>query len=216
MDNNLIKLHNRIVDISYKHKLSHLSSCLTSLPIIYDVYNQAGPDKKAIKFILSNGHAGLAQYVVLEHFLGTDAEVLLDKHGIHPCIDYDNHILCSTGSLGLGLPIAVGHALSDPLHDVYCLISDGETFEGSIWESLSFIDLHKINNLHVLVNMNGYSAYDDVNTHKLSKKLSAFLPRTIIYNTRSILDDIPFLGEKGIESHYYVLRTEEERDKLLK
>ena len=71
---NIIKtLSNRLIEISYNHKLSHISSCLTSLPIIFDIYNRKQKDEK---FVLSNGHAGLALYVVLEHFYGVDAEFL--------------------------------------------------------------------------------------------------------------------------------------------
>lgn len=212
MNDTFTKLHNRVVEISFKHKLSHLSSCLTSLPIIYDIYS-ARPDPV---FILSNGHAGLALYVVLEHFYPhINAEELLDKHGIHPCHDLENKIFCSTGSLGLGLPIAIGYALANPTKQVHCLISDGETFEGSIWESLNFIDNQKIKNIRVHVNMNGFSAYDEVDVSRLREKLIAFLPGIETYMTGSVLRCMPFLWEKGIESHYYILRSEEEKNLLL-
>jgi len=210
MNQQLKKLHNRLIDISYRHKLSHLSSCITSLPIIYYIYEHKHNDDK---FILSNGHAGLALYVVLEHFHGVDAEMLLSKHGIHPCLDKENFIFCSTGSLGLGLPIAVGYAIADTSHHVHCLISDGESFEGSIWESLNFIDNKNINNIHVHINVNGFSAYDEINIDKLSKKLKSFLPSIKIHFTN--LKCFPLLNEKHLESHYYILRSEEEKNQLL-
>lgn len=206
----LKELHNRLIEISYAHKLSHLSSCITSLPIIYNIYNSKQPDDK---FILSNGHAGLALYVVLEHFHGVNAEMLLDKHGIHPCLDKENYIDCSTGSLGLGLPIAVGYAMADRTRQVHCLISDGESFEGSIWESLNFINNKNINNMHVHVNINGFSAYDEVDVNQLSDKLKVFLPSINIHHTS--LQDFPFLDAKHLEAHYYVLRDEDEKSKLL-
>ena len=61
----LDKLNQRIFDISLSHKLSHLGSCFTALPIIYEIFESKKPEDK---FILSSGHAGLAYYVVLEHF----------------------------------------------------------------------------------------------------------------------------------------------------
>ena len=69
--------------------------------------------------MLSSGHAGLALYVVLEHFYGIDAEHLLKTHGIHPERDLENFIDVSTGSLGLGITIATGIALSNPNINVY-------------------------------------------------------------------------------------------------
>ena len=123
------KLQKRIIDITYVEKLSHLSSTLSALPIIKEIYDLKNEDDV---FILSNGHAGLALYVVLEHKYNIDAVSLLHKHGIHPSKDLENKIYCSTGSLGSGLPIAVGHALADRSKNVYCLISDGEAAEGRI------------------------------------------------------------------------------------
>ena len=113
---NLVK---RILDISYQEKLSHLSSCLSALPIVEEIYEKKKEDEV---FILSNGHAGLALYVVLESKYGIDPVMLLHKHGIHPGKDLENKLYCSTGSLGSGLPIAVGHALADRTKNVYCMI----------------------------------------------------------------------------------------------
>ena len=136
----------RIVDITYQEKLSHLSSTLSAAPILQEIYTARHNDEVVI---LSNGHAGLALYCVLEAKYGVDPVELLHKHGIHPGKDLDNHLYCSTGSLGSGLPIAVGHALATPEKRVFCMISDGECAEGSIWESLAFIDKQQIDNLEV-------------------------------------------------------------------
>src|SRR5438874_161410 len=95
-------LHDRIIEISKKYKLSHLGSCLTAIDIIEEIYNEKQEDEK---FVLSSGHAGLALYVVLEKY-GFDAEILLKHCGIHPKRMYGYGIDCSTGSLGHGLPIA--------------------------------------------------------------------------------------------------------------
>lgn len=196
------KLSRRIIDISYSHKLSHLSSCLTSLPIILEIYNKK---KDQEVFILSNGHAGLALYVILEHFYGIDAESLLEKHGIHPSFDIENKIFCSTGSLGSGLPIAVGHALSDRSKDVYCLISDGESAEGSIWESLRFVNAKKVDNLHIYININGMSATEILDQKYLEERLIAFLPSINICKTNCL--DYSFLN--GILGHYYIMKEKD-------
>lgn len=192
-------LTRRIIDITYQEKLSHLSSTLSALPIIEEIYAKRKDDEV---FILSNGHAGLALYVVLEKYYGVDPVAMLHKHGIHPGRDLENHLYCSTGSLGSGLPIAVGHALAAPHKNVYCMISDGECAEGSIWESLRFINDNKIDNLHVYANLNGMGAYDMIDTITLSHRLVAFLPRI---NVRfSSPPNWPFAKE--LLTHYYVLK----------
>lgn len=191
------------MELSFKHKLSHLGSCLTSLPIIQDIYSRKLDDEV---FILSNGHAGLALYVILEARYGLDAEALLEKHGIHPNRDLPNRIFCSTGSLGSGLPIAVGHAIADRNKKVYCLISDGESAEGSVWESLRFIQVSQLTNLEVYVNVNGFSAFDVVDIPYLVARLKAFLPNIIIHQT--VCNEFPsFLS--GLLAHYYVMKPED-------
>jgi transketolase len=193
------KLVKRILDISYQEKLSHLSSCLSALPILEEIYAKKEEDEV---FILSNGHAGLALYVVLEEKYGVDPVALLHKHGIHPGKDLDNKLYCSTGSLGSGLPIAVGHALADRTKNVYCMISDGECAEGSIWESLRFIHTAKLDNLHVYANINGMSAYEYLDVEYLSNRLKAFLPRI---NLR-VSEPVEFSFATGLLTHYYVMK----------
>lgn len=197
--NNIHPIEKRILDITYQEKLSHLSSCLSAWPIIYEIYNKKQDNEI---FILSNGHAGLALYVILEEKYGIDPVLLLHKHGIHPGKDLENKLYCSTGSLGSGLPIAVGHALADRNRSVYCLISDGECAEGSIWESLRFIHTQRLDNLHVYANINGMSAYEYLDRNYLEQRLRAFLPSINIRHSEP--DEFPFA--KGLLTHYYVLK----------
>jgi len=193
------ELAKRIVDITYQEKLSHLSSTLSALPIIEEIYAQRKDDEV---FILSNGHAGLALYVVLEKYYGVDPVEMLHKHGIHPGKDLPNHLYCSTGSLGSGLPVAVGHALATPNKKVYCLISDGEAAEGSIWESLRFIADHPVDNLEVYININGMGAYDMIDKEKLINRLQSFLPRINIRTS----DPHQWTFAQDLLTHYYVLK----------
>ena len=200
--NHMHPTEKRIIEITYQEKLSHLSSCLSAWPIINEIYNKKSDDEV---FILSNGHAGLALYCELEARYGIDPVMLIHKHGIHPGKDLENKLYCSTGSLGSGLPIAVGHALADRDKNVYCLISDGEAAEGSIWESLRFIHTASLTNLHVYCNINGMSAYEYLDTNYLIKRLTAFLPR--IHVRLSEPTSFPFAS--GLLTHYKVLTTED-------
>lgn len=198
-------LQRRVIDITYQERLSHLSSTLSALPIIEEIYACRQPDEV---FILSNGHAGLALYVVLEKYYGVDPVDMLHKHGIHPGRDLDNHLYCSTGSLGSGLPIAVGHALATPDKRVYCMISDGECAEGSIWESLRFIHEHPVKNLEVYVNVNGLGAYDAIDSAYLVKRLQCFLPGIHIRLSRPPA----WSFAKDLLTHYYVLNETDYRE----
>lgn len=195
-------LTKRLIDITYQERLSHLSSTLSALPIIEEIYRERKDNEV---FILSNGHAGLALYVVLEKYYNVDPIALLHKHGIHPGRDLENHLYCSTGSLGSGLPIAVGHALATPNKNVWVMVSDGECAEGSIWEALRYINDKQINNIHVYVNINGMGAYDDIERDRLEMRLKSFLPRINIRHSEPT--SFPFA--KGLLTHYYVLKPED-------
>lgn len=193
------KLEKRIIDISYNEKIGHLSSNLNAVNIIDEIFSKKEKDEI---FILSSGHAALALYVVLEKYENKNALELFHKHGVHPHRDVENNIYCSTGSLGMGLTVAVGYALSNRDKNVYCLISDGESNEGSIWEALRFITEYELNNLKVYANVNGMMAYDFLDKTYLTNRLKAFLPDINIRYTD--VPDWPFA--KGILTHYYILK----------
>jgi|TARA_B100000519_G_scaffold185600_1_gene180883 transketolase len=197
----VLDLKKRIIDICYKHKISHITSYITSVGIIDYIYNLK---KDNDIFILSSGHCALAYYVVLEKYLNKNAEELFLKHGGHPHYDISNDIHCSTGSLGQGLPVGVGRAIGNKSSKVYVLISDGECAEGSIWESLKFIYENNIKNIEVHVNVNGYCAYNKVDVKYLVDRLKMFLPDIHIHYTST---DISFL--KGINGHYHIMKEED-------
>lgn len=185
------------MEISIKHRLSHLGSCFTALPILIEIFTRM---RKTDKFVLSNGHAGLAYYVVLEHFRGVNAEELLETYGIHPERDLRLGVDVSTGSLGMGLPIAVGMAYANKHIDVYCLISDGECAEGSIWEALQFVSDTKLSNIHIYANLNNVAAYRSVDAHALSQRLLTFYEKINIRFT-NVHDVVVFPTD--ISAHYF-------------
>jgi len=203
----MVDLRNRILEIAYKHKLGHLGSYLSAVDIIEEIYNYKKPEDI---FILSSGHAALALYVVLEKYEGRNAEELFLKHGGHPHLDEANGIYCSTGSLGLGITVAVGRALARKYRKVHVLISDGESAEGSVWESLRFIYDNHLSNIEVYVNINGYAAYDKVDVKYLEDRLKAFLPTINIRYTS--VNQYPFL--KGLNAHYHVMSEEDYKSTL--
>jgi transketolase len=195
----MVELKKRLVEIAYKHKLGHLGSYFSALEIIDSIYQKM--DKDDI-FILSSGHAALALYVCLEKYRGQNAEALFTKHGGHPHWDEEAGIHCSTGSLGLGITIALGRAIANKNRKVYVLISDGECAEGSVWEALKTIVEQNIKNIEVHANVNGYAAYMELDTKYLSNRLKTFLPEINIHYTT--VEHFPFL--KGLNAHYHVMK----------
>jgi transketolase len=197
-------LKRRIIEIAYKNKLSHLGSYMSCVDTIEMIFNQKSPEDI---FILSNGHAALAQYVVLEKHHGVDAEKLFKKHGGHPHLDPDNFIWCSTGSLGMGISVAVGRALANPSRKVYVMLSDGECAEGVVWESLRFIADEKIPNIKVYIMHNGFGAYREIPLNTFAARLAPFNSNgniTIVHGIQRATEEFPFL--KGMNAHYHIMK----------
>ena len=193
-------LKKRILDISYEKKLSHLGSCLTAVDIIDEIYQTKKLDEK---FILSNGHAALALYCVIEKYEGLDAKKIFEHHGVHPDRCDQCHIYYSTGSLGQGLPATVGMALANREKNVYCLISDGECSEGSIFEAINVIKKYKIENLKLHINFNGWGAYDPTNEQ--------IIPQVGKWYKTNV-NNFPFLKDQ--DAHYHVMTEEEYKQGL--
>jgi len=156
-------------------------------------------------FILSNGHAGLALYTVLEQWMKGSAEELYLKHGIHPNRDLKDGIYASTGSLGHGIGLAVGMALADRKRTVYVMLSDGECAEGSVWEALRIAGEQRLENLRVVVLCNGYSAYGSVDVDLLGQRLEMFYPSLVI--KANMFNYPEFL--QGLQGHYVVMNEEQ-------
>ena len=160
-----IELHKRLLKLLYEHNEEHVGSCFSCVDIIDNIFKTKQEDDI---FILSNGHAAYALYSVLEKYYNhIDADSLVNKHGGHPNHDEENHIYASTGSLGMGIMMAVGRAAANPNRVVHVMVSDGETAEGSVWEALRYIEEMGVKNIEVHVNANGYACYDEMDVDYL-------------------------------------------------
>lgn len=117
------------------------------------------------RFVLSKGHAAVCMYIAMaiRGFFSYDGIVetygqLDSAYGMHPCKVQLPGVECSTGSLGHGLPLAVGMALSarhrGEDHRVVTLLGDGETGEGSVWEAAMAARSNKLGNLVAFVDRN--------------------------------------------------------------
>lgn len=202
---NCNQLKTRILDISYKHGLSHLSATLTSVEIIHHLFRHSDPDD----FILSCGHAGLALYVCLEDYYGKelcDAEEMLLTHGIHPNRDPGRHCIASSGSLGHGVGISIGLAISNPHRSFHCLVSDGECDEGSTWEAIRVANRLDLDNLTIDINFNGNSAYSSTYIGNLPVYENCEVHDTTV-NYALLTEGMPQLH--GYSGHYHILNGSE-------
>ena len=157
------------------------------------------------RFVLSKGHGVPAQYVVMADLGYFPREQLwtLRKLGSplqgHPCKHWLPGIDTSTGSLGQGLSIAQGMALASRLdgdkYRVYCIMGDGETQEGQVWEGAMSASKYKLDNLTVILDYNkaqidGYTR-DVMDLEPLADKWKAFGWHVIVidgHDYRQILD----------------------------
>lgn len=157
-------LEKRIIDISFRHKLTHVSSCLGTVNLIADIYSQRKDNEP---FVLGNSHAALALFVVLERHGKCDAEAMAVKHGTHATRDIDNGVYVTGGSLGQPDTIAVGLALADRTRRVWLVTSDGACCEGAVHEVGRFKRAAHLHNLVVWVVYNGFGAYRRIGTNEI-------------------------------------------------
>ena len=140
------------------------------------------------RFVLSKGHCAPALYSALAqrgYFPVEDLKTLrkLGSHlQGHPCMQHTPGVDMSSGSLGQGVSIATGMALSAKLSNdfyrVYTLLGDGEIAEGQVWEAAMFAGHKNLDNLVVIVDNNGLQIdgkIEDVcNPYPIDKKFEAF------------------------------------------
>lgn len=180
----LIRRHG--VEMTHLSGGSHIASILSVADIIAVLYSDVlrfDPKNPKMterdRFILSKGHAGAAIYAALSESGFFDREILkthyqngsiLSGHVSHkgvPGVEF------STGSLGHGLPVAVGMAKAAKMdgkqHRVYAVLGDGECDEGSVWEAALVANHYGLNNLTAIIDHNKMQSLDFCeNTIKLS------------------------------------------------
>ena len=206
------KLRKDLLLTAYTNYLSHIGSSLSILDLVYAIYKIKKPKEK---FVLSNGHAAIGLYTILKHkkFI---QQSQIEKLNVHPDRNRQFKIDVSTGSLGQGLPIAIGIALANLNKNTYCIISDGECTEGSIWESLKIVAEKNIKNLKVILSYNGWSAYDLINLNPLKKRIRGFGFQLITINGHNLKQINLALKEKMIQPTIIFAKTNSEQFPFLK
>ena len=166
-----VKVRKHIIEMLYRAKSGHPGGSLSAVDALVALYfahmnfNPKKPcDPNRDRFILSKGHAAPALYAVLAesgYFDIKELENLREANCMlqgHPVCTYVPGVEASTGSLGHGLSFANGVALAGKLdkkdYQVYCMMGDGETGEGQIWEAAAVASHYKLDNITGMVDRN--------------------------------------------------------------
>jgi transketolase len=166
-------------------------SCADIVAVLYGhvlhVWPERPKDPARDRFVLSKGHAAAGLYAALAEtgFFPVEELATHYQDGSQLC-GHASHkvpgVELSTGALGHGLSVAAGMAYSAKLdgaaHRVFCLLSDGECDEGSIWEAVLFAGHHRLDHLTAIVDYNrlqGIGAVSDIlELDPLGDKWSSF------------------------------------------
>lgn len=189
-------LRQHIIRMTTAAGSGHPSSSLSAVEVVnalyfggflkYDPKNPTWQERD--RFILSKGHAVPVLYAAMAEagYFPVDQLLTLRKLGSplegHPQMARLPGIEASTGSLGQGLSIGVGHALAcrmDKLPSrVYVMLGDGELGEGQVWEAAASAHKYALGNLTAIVDQNGYqqtgATKDVLDLRPIADKFAAF------------------------------------------
>ena len=161
-----------IVEAVYNAKCGHPGGSLSIADVLTYLYfeelnvDPSNPkDEKRDRFVLSKGHTAPALYAALAErgFIPKEDLKTLRKTDSylqgHPDMKGILGVDMSTGSLGQGISVACGMALSAKLsgdsYRVYTILGDGESQEGQVWEAAMFAAHYKLDNLVAVLDLNG-------------------------------------------------------------
>lgn len=164
-------LRRDVVDMILSGKGGHIGGDMSMMDILVTLYfkvmnispeNQNDPERD--RFILSKGHSVETLYAVLakKGFFPIEDVISQFSKFASPYIGHPNNKLpgieMNSGSLGHGLPVAVGMALAGKQdgrnYRVYTIMGDGELAEGSVWEGAMSASHYKLDNLCAVVDRN--------------------------------------------------------------
>ncbi len=201
-------------------------SCTDILAVLFGSYlNVSDPNLdfgKKDKFILSKGQSAMALYaalaecgIITEDYLTTFQQngSLLAELAI---MDEEHGIECSGGSLGLGLSMGVGLAIlakrKKYSYKTVVMLGDGECNEGSVWESIMLAGQMKLDNLKLIVDVNGLqsdgSTENIISNRNLKARLEAFGWNTLELDGHDPQEiKIALNEEKQMKPQAFVMKT---------
>jgi len=171
-----LTIRQRTIKTSAKARIPHLGSCLSCVELLtalywqelkLDVEKPQCPERD--RFVLSKGHGAPVLFQVLAErgFFPVERLSEFGKSGsvFHehpPKPGFIPGVEAATGSLGHGLPMALGMAIAQRIQGInsrcYALLSDGECNEGSIWEAAMLAAAQGVANLTAIIDYNKWQA----------------------------------------------------------
>ena len=221
------KLRQEIITMTNKAGSGHPGGSLSALDILVFLYfnvmrvtpsDPSNPERD--RFILSKGHCAPALYVVLAEkgFFPEDELYTLREVGSrlqgHPDMNKTPGVDITTGSLGMGLSFGVGMALGAKLDrrgcNIYVMAGDGEMQSGQIWEAVLTAGNHKLDNLTLLIDRNGFQCDGRVDDICSLGDVSAKLKQFKFFCLEADGHDF-----RSIEEAFYKTSTEKDRPKAI-
>ena len=198
-----------ILEEVYNAKSGHIGGAFSIADILTVLYfNEMNIDAKSPdspdrdRLVLSKGHASAALYAVLAEKGYIDKEELKTFRNIdsnlqgHPDMNKVPGVDMTTGSLGQGLSVTNGMALSSKLdsrgYRVYCILGDGELQEGQVWEAAMTAEKYQLDNLCVIIDANELQLTDTtmnvkgINQNDIEQKFRAFGFQTVVIDGHNI------------------------------
>ena len=226
LEEQAVQLRRDIVEMIHAAKAGHPGGSLSAVDMITALYfhvmridpqNPRWEDRD--RFVLSKGHACPALYAALARrgfFDPKHLTTLRQYHSIlqgHPDMNKTPGIDISSGSLGNGLAIGVGMALSGRLHHqdymTYVMLGDGEVQEGMVWEAAMAAHHHDLGNLVAIVDCNGVQINGWVNeimtVEPLADKWRAFGWNVVEVNGHNMKDLLTVLHTAKTMRHPTVI-----------
>ncbi len=187
------ELRRSIVEMAYAGSSVHIGCAFSMVEVVSSLLGQVmnlgsgADDRSRDRILLSKGHGVMALYAAYSA-LGWLEKAHLEKYFsdgslLHGLAEARVPLMeVSAGSLGHGLPVAVGYALGKrrlgEAGHVYCIVGDGEMNEGSMWEAVLFAGHHGLENLTIIVDANAHQAMgriaDVMNMEPFAAKFAAF------------------------------------------
>ena len=198
-----------VIEATHAAKSGHPGGSLSAVDALTYLYfkeMQIDPetpqDPERDRFVLSKGHAAPGLYATLAErgFFPVEDLATLRRDGSylegHPNMNKVPGVDMSTGSLGQGVSAACGMALAARQEakdiNVYTILGDGEIEEGECWEAFMFASHYKLDNLCIMIDVNGLQINGPtakvMNSEPLDQKMDAFGFNTIICNGNSFND----------------------------
>lgn len=216
MEAKISQIKKDVLVSSYEAGACHIGSALSCVDILVKLF-YGGILKKEDVFLFGKASGVATYYAILsdkDYFPKEKLAFYLKNYPL-PSTEVPG-VAHSFGSLGHGLSVACGLALTDRNRNVFVLLSDGECQEGSTLEAVSFARQHKLDNLFVHVDNNKYQALGATNDIMNMDEIFVFMVRSLPHC--EIVDTlkgqgIPFI--EGDNSWHYKNLNKETLEKAL-